>query len=106
MLTLSGYSYSIKYKGLLQGNADALSRLSLLDVVPVALEVIASLEQLSTVSLSATQLHTLTSYKPVLAKVRHFVYVGWSLSLQDELAELKPFWYRKHELSVQDDVLL
>ena len=109
-LTLSGYSYSIKYKkGSLQGNADALSRLPLPDcpdVVPVAPEVIASLEQLSTVPLSATQLRTLTSRNPVLAKVRHFVYTGWPLSLQDEPAELKPFWYRKHELSVQDDVLL
>ena len=109
-LTLSGYSYSIKYKkGSLQGNANALSRLPLPDcpdVVPVAPEVIASLEQLSTVPLSATQLRTLTSRNPVLAKVRHFVYTGWLLSLQDEPAELKSFWYRKHELSVQDDVLL
>ena len=109
-LTLSGYSYSIKYKkGSLQGNADALSRLPLPDcpdVFPVAPEVIASLEQLSTMPLSVTQLRTLTSPNPVLAKVRHFLYTGWPLSLQDELAELKPFWYRKHELSVQDDVLL
>ena len=106
MLTLNGYSYSNKYENSLQGNADALSRLPLPDVVPVALEVIASPEQPSTVSLSAIQLHTLTSYNPVLAKVRHFAYIGWSLSLQDELSELKPFWYRKHELSVQDGVIL
>ena len=94
-LTLSGYSYSIKYKkGSLQGNADALSKLPLPDcpdVVPVAPRVIVSLEQLSTMPLSATKLLTLTSRNPVLAKVRHFVYTGWPLSLQDKLAELKLF---------------
>ena len=94
-LTLSGYSYSIKYKkGSLQGNADALSRLPLpdcSDVVPIAPKVIASLEQLLTVSLSVTKLLTLTSPNPVLAKVRHFAYTDWPSSLQDKLAELKLF---------------
>ena len=99
-LILSSYSYSVKYKkNSLQGNADTLSRLPLSncpDVVPIASEVIASLEQLSIVPLSVTQLRTLTSRNPVLAKITHFVYTGWPLSLQDELTELKPFWYRKH----------
>ena len=81
VLTLGGYSYSIKYKkGSLQGNADALSSVPLpdcSDVVPVAPKVIASLEQLSTVSLSVTKLLTLKSRNPILAKVRHFAYTGW-----------------------------
>ena len=105
-LTLSGYSYSIKFKkGSLQGNVDALSRLPLPDhpeEVPMVPEVI----QLLAVPLSAAKLQTLTSRNPVLAKVRQFVYSGWPLSLQDKSAELKPFWNRKHELSVQDDLLL
>ena len=109
-LTLGAYSYNIKFKkGSLQGNADALSRLPLPDhpeSVPVAPEVIASLEHLSIVPLSAAKMRTLTSRSTVLAKVRHFVRYGWPLSLQDQPAELKPFWNRKYELSVQDDVLL
>ena len=80
-LTLSSYSYSIKFKkGSLHGNADALSRLPISDhpaEVPMVLEVIASLEQLSTVPLTAAKLQTFTSHNPVLAKVRHFVYSGW-----------------------------
>ena len=79
-LTLSGYSYSIKFKkGSLQGNADALSRLPLPD-------------------------HP--EETPMVPEVRQFVYSGWPLSLQDKSAEFKPFWNRKHELSVQDDLLL
>ena len=72
----------------------------------MAPEVIASLESLSVVPLSAAKLRNLTSRNPILAKVRNFVHSGWPLSLQDQPAELKPFWHRKHELSVQDDVLL
>ena len=56
------------------------------------------------VPLSAAK--NLTSRNPILAKVRNFVHSGWPLLLQDQPAELKPFWHRKHELSVQDDVLL
>ena len=109
-LTLGAYSYSIKFKkGSLHGNADALSRLPLPDhqqSVPVAPEVIASLEHLSIVPLSAAKLRTLTSHSTVLAKVRYFVRSGWPFSLQGQPAEIKPFWNRKYELSVQDDVLL
>ena len=106
-LTLSSYSYSIKFKkGSLHSNADALSRLPISDhpaEVPMVLEVIALLEQLSTVPLTAAKLRTLTSHNPVLAKVRHFVCSGCPLS---KSADFKPFWCRRHELSVQNDVLL
>ena len=109
-LTLDAYSYSIKFKkGSLHGNADALSRLPLPDhpqLVPVAPEVIASLEHLSIVPPSAAKLKTLSSHSTVLAKVKHFVRSGWPFSLQGQHAEIKPFWNRKYELSVQDDVLL
>ena len=104
------YSYNIKFKkGFLQGNTDALSRLPLSNhpqSVPVAPEVIASLEHLSIVPMSAAKLRTLTSRSTVLAKVRHFVRYGWPFSLQGQPAEVKPFWNRKRELSIQDDILL
>ena len=109
-LTPGAYSYNISFKkGSLHGNADALSRLPLPDhpqSVPVAPEVIASLEHLSIVLLSAARLRTLTSHSTVLAKVRYFVLSGWPFSLHGQPAEIKPFWNRKYELSVQDDVLL
>ena len=79
-LTLSSYSYSIKFKkGSLHSNADALSRLLISNhpaEVPMVPEVIALLEQLSTVPLTAAKLRTLTSRNPVLAKVRHFACSG------------------------------
>ena len=93
----------------LHGNADALSRLPLLDhpeSVPVIPEVIPLLEYLSIVPLSAAKLRELTSCSTVLSKVRHFVHCGWPLSLQGQPVELKPSWSRKYELGVQDDVLL
>ena len=84
-LKLSSYSYSIKFKkGSLHSNADALSRLPISDhpaEVSMVPKVIASLEQLSTVPLTATKVQTFTSRNPVLAKVRHFVCSGWPLSL-------------------------
>ena len=76
-LTLSAYNYNIKFKkGSLHGNADALSRLPLPDQpkeVPVAPEVIASLESLSMEPLLAVKLRNLTYRNPILAKVRNFV---------------------------------
>ena len=84
-LTLSAYSYNIKFKkGSLHRNANALSRLPLPDhpqEVSVAPEVIASLESLSVVPLSAAKLRNLTSRNPILAKVRNFVHSGGPLSL-------------------------
>ena len=79
-LTLSSYSYSIKFKkGSLHSNADALSRLPISDhpaEVPMVPEVIALLEQLSTVPLTAAKLRTFTSCNPVLSKVRQFACSG------------------------------
>ena len=90
VLTLGAYSYNIKFKkGSLQ-----LSRLPLPDhprSVPVAPEVIALLEHLSLVPLSAAKLRILTSRSTVLAKVRHFVRYGWPFLLQGQPAEVKPF---------------
>ena len=78
-LTLGAYRYTIKFKkGSLQGNADALSRLPLPDhseSVPVTPGVIASLEHLSIIPVSA-KIRTLACRSTVLAKVRHFVHYG------------------------------
>ena len=85
--------YNVIKKCSLHGNADTLSRLLLPDYpesVPVAPEVIASLEHLSIVPLSAAKLRTLTSCSTVLSKVRYFVRYTWPLSLQDQPVELKP----------------
>ena len=107
-LTLSSYSYSIKFKkSSLHSNADALSRLPISDhpaEVPMVPKVIALLEKLSTVPLTAAKLQNFTSRNPIPAKFKYFVCSGWPLSLQDKSAYFKPFWYRRHELSVQDDV--
>ena len=60
-LTLSAYTYTIKYKsGKQQGNADALSRFPLADVptsVPTPAETIAVLEHLSTIPLTTAKIN-------------------------------------------------
>ena len=67
-LTLSNYSYSIKFKkGSLRINADALD--------PMVPEEIALLEPMSTKPLTAAKLQSFT-FNPVFAEVRHFVLVG------------------------------
>ena len=59
-LTLSAYTYTIKYKsGKQQGNADSLSRFSFADVptsVPTPAETIAVIEHLSTIPLKAAKI--------------------------------------------------
>ena len=80
-LTLSSYTYSIKHKsGKSQGNADALSHLPLPEfptTTPVPAETVASIEQLSSVSLTAGKVKQQTDHDPVLCKVKRYTQHGW-----------------------------
>ena len=104
-LTLSSYTYSIKYKsGKSQGNADALSRLPLPEfpaTTPVPAETIASIEQLSSVPLTAGKVKQQTDHDPILCKVKRYTQHGWPDQLSNQDKELKPFFYRKSELSLE-----
>ena len=109
-LTLSSYTYSIKHKsGKSQGNVDALSRLPLPEfpaTTPVPAETIASIEQLSSVPLTAGKVKQQTDYDPVLCKVKQYTQHGWPDQLSNQDTELKPFFHRKSELSLEDGIVL
>ena len=87
-LTLSAYTYSIKYrKGEDMCNADALSRLPLTDhpeSLPKPPETIVLLEHLASVPLAASQIKSMTDHDPTPAKVKQFVQTGWLTTSSDE----------------------
>ena len=109
-LTLSSYTYSIKHKsGKSQGNVDVPSRLPLPEfpaTTPIPAETIASIEQLSSVPLTAGKVKQQTDHDPVLCKVKLYTQHGWPDQLSSQDTELKPFFHRKSELSLEDSIVL
>ena len=108
-LTLSGYSYTIRYKaGKEHANADALSRLLLAEApteVPRPAEIVFLMEHLAASPESATNIRSQTDRDPTLSKVRQFVTCGWPTLLVTS-PEMQPFNQRCEELSVEDGCLL
>ena len=109
-LFLSTHSYSIKYRGTTQhSNADALTRL------PVSTEEDSHeiedpedvdffmLKQIEYLPVTASHLQQATSYDPRLSKVFMYVQQGWPATIPDEL---KPYYDRRHELSVEQGCLM
>ncbi len=107
-LLLSAYQYSIKYKrGQDHANADALSRLPLpcrSADVPLPGETVLLLDHLQTTPVTAQQIKAWTGRDPVLAKVRTLVLQGWGPAVEGE--ELRPYFRRKDELSIEDGCVL
>ena len=108
-LTLSGYSYTIRYKaGKEHANADALSRLPLAEApteVPRPPETVFLMEHLAAFPVSAANIRSQIDRDPTLAKVRQFVTCGWP-TLPVTSPEMQPFNQRREELSVEDGCLL
>ena len=106
-LTLASYEYTIKFKkGPSNTNADALSHLPVPtpDVaVPVPAELVLLMEHISTGSLTATQIKSLTHRDPVLPRVHAYVLRGWPTSVD---LSLNPYSSRRHELSVCNGCVL
>ena len=73
-LTLSAYSYTIRFKpGKDNSNADALSRLPLptsLETIPVPGDILLSLQTLATTPVNAVQIKNWTARDPLLSKVK------------------------------------
>ena len=110
-LTLSAYSYQIKFRpGKEQGNADCLSRLPLAEVpsdVPVPGDLILMMGTLADQEspVTFTNIKAWTVKDPLLSRVRHMILHGW----HDDSSfseKLQPFTRRKNELSVQDECIL
>lgn len=87
-LTLSSYTYTIKYKsGRNQGNADAFTSrwlpLPKFQVTtPVLAETIASIEHLSSIPLTAAKIRRQTNYDSVLCKVKQYTHHGLARSVE------------------------
>ena len=107
-LLLANYQYTVKYRSSgAHGNADALSRLPLKvspTSIPTPPETVLLFNQLESSPVTATQVRMETSRNPILSRVLQFVMSGWPRSCPQE--ELKPYWYRRTELSTIQGCLL
>ncbi|XP_058872250.1 uncharacterized protein K02A2.6-like [Acipenser ruthenus] len=107
-LLLAGYEYEICYKsGETHSNADGLSRLPLKDTpshVQTPGDVVLLLENLSTFPVNLGQIQSGTRRDPILSRVLTYVRSGWPA--EAEMEDLRPYFRRKEELSIQDNCLL
>ena len=108
-LLLSSYQYQIEYRSSSAiANADALSRL------PLAYRKDASVEEriykvaaqaVERHPVSAQRIATETAHDKTLSKALQLTQEGWNMS-QCEDPELKPYFCRKYELSVEQGCLM
>ena len=106
-LTLSTYDYVLKFRaGKSNGNADALSRLPLNDIptdVPLHEDVVCVLNHMNGTTATVTDIRKYTRQDPTLSSVLQFVKKSWPDNCENEL---KPYYKRRSELSVQEDCVL
>lgn len=108
-LTLSAYDYTLVHKaGKDHGNADALSRLpvpTMHEETPVPEETVLLMSYFEKdAPVTADQVRQWTSRDSVLSRVYKFVQSGWPNHMDDN--ELKPYFRRRVELSLQDGCIL
>lgn len=112
-LFLSGYSFDIKYVKSEENSADALSRLPLsvehknvnsdeLAWVGTYLHCIKE----SSAPIDCEQIKAETQKDHVLKKVYHFIMCGWPSFLSEEDSELRAFFQRREELTVEMGVIM
>ena len=102
-LTLAAYEYTLQFRPTEKhGNADAMSRLPLPNIpttVPLPKEVVLLVEGLQDSPIATDQVQAWTRRDPLLSKVLSYTQKGWP---KGEIpAELKPYWHRHTELSVE-----
>ena len=105
-LTLSAHDLTICYKpGKEHGNADALSRAPLAEEVKAKLptETICAIKQLEETNISFKEIAKATAKDRVLRAIKHYVRTYWPNNI---ITELKPFFVKRDELSVQEDCLM
>ena len=107
-VTLAGYSYDLVYRrGVDHGNADCMSRLpapGILEESPVPADVVLTLQQLDTTTITSTMVREWTRKDPVLAQVVRLLEEGWPDTVKSE--ELSPYYHQRTELSLQDGCVL
>lgn len=106
---LSEFDYTLQYvKGSSNGGADGLSRLPLSEKFEANFyNDLNHIEYVNLVELSTpidfNKVRFYTSKDPVLSKVRYYINSDWPDVVQEDL---KPFYRRKEELSVEKGVLM
>lgn len=105
-LVLSAYSYDIKYKGGAQHmNADGLSRLPMkMNADEDKEESIFHYSHVDELPLTSQEIAAATANDPLLSQVLQYTQRGWPSSVDND--DLKPYFHRRHELSVEQDVLI
>ena len=108
-LALCAHEYAFKYNsGENMGNADAMSRLPLSHEpadVPMPADVVCLLEFIDSSPIDVGMIKHWTDKDALLSRVRRFVSSGWPESIGDD-AELRPYFCRQEELSVQSGCIL
>ena len=107
-LLLASYTYDIEYKSSQHhSNADALSRLPLPMSEPnaVSFDVFTcfNMSQVEALPVTAKTIQRASRTDPVLSKVILYTRKGWPSSVRDTL---KPYFQRRHELTVEENCLL
>ena len=106
-LLLAGYNYRIAFRPTqAHANADSLSRLPLHNSeedTKVPDPKLFNIQQIETLPVTGTQLKTATNRDTILSKVLRYNKHGWPTEVPDTL---RPYWYRRSELSIEDDCIL
>ena len=106
-LMLSAYDYQLLYRqGVLNGNADALSRLPLPVLEGDVSQHVYSVHMMELVNAPATEKDVAreTARDPVLAEVLKQVLEGWKNEVKNE--KLRPYFLRRNELTSESGCLL
>ena len=108
-LLLGAYNYKLIHKpGHHHGNANALSRLPSSESVPSNIpeppEVVFNFKHMDLGPITSQEVAQESRHDPVISRVIQYVLQGWPLKLNE--VEMKPFFTRQNELTVQSDCLL
>ena len=106
-LILAAYSYEIEYRPTgAHANADSLSRLPLKTNEPDVTSdepAVFNISQIEHLPVTTKQLQAATRRDPILSKVLRCVKSGWPKHCE---TELRPYWFRRFELTVEGGCLL
>ena len=110
-LYLSQFQYTVEYRNTKDhGNADALSRLAtdsstLTDVFDFRVNLVVE-ENLNNMPVTAAAIRTAISKDKIIARVIMYQSRGWPKKLRHEDEILRPYFLRRDELHLQQNVLL
>ena len=106
-LLLSTYQYTIEYRSTAcHANADGLSRLPLQSTgeeEDVTAATVFNVAQLESLPVTAEQLRAATGCDQILGKVLLLTQKGWPTKVNDDL---KPYWIRRDEITIESGCLL